>query len=69
LGQITDALEHQLLFELLGSVADKMLLDVAKAKAETKMRQLTVRNDSDATKPAKPVKSAKASSLQNPVQR
>ena len=28
LGQITDALEQQLLFELLGSVADKTLLDV-----------------------------------------
>lgn len=28
LGQITDALEQQLLFELLGSVADKKLLDV-----------------------------------------
>jgi len=28
LGQITDALEQQLLFELLGSVTDKILLDV-----------------------------------------
>src|SRR3972149_9262556 len=28
LGQITDTLEQQLLFELLGSVADKTLLDV-----------------------------------------
>jgi SAM-dependent methyltransferase len=28
LGQITDALEQQLLFELLGSVADKTLLDI-----------------------------------------
>ena len=28
LGQITDALEQQLLFELLGPVADKTLLDV-----------------------------------------
>lgn len=27
-GQITDTLEQQLLFELLGSVADKTLLDI-----------------------------------------